>query len=689
PNQGVSLGVGQPVDQWLLREADRVLAEYGHHPSFMFLAAGNEPGGPNSGSDFLSPWIKKHAQHESGVLVTGGSGWPMIEANEFHVTSRPRIHQWGDELRSRINAKPPETATDYQTLVERFVPPIVSHETGQWCVFPNIRETEKYTGAMRATSLEIIRDFLDKSGMIEQADDFVMASGKLQTICYKEDIESCLRTPQLGGFQLLDLHDFPGQGTAPVGILDSFWDAKTYVNADQFRRFCDAVVPLARWSKRIWKNDETISVPIDVAHYGRDSIVDAVVRWQIVHDGHSIQSGQFDVGTIAFGGLRSVATVQCDLSALPVASDACELTLEIQVGGQGIDDGVAVNDWNFWVYSDPELTSDLTIEKSPSSKVWFTDQWNREVLDRLATGQRVVYTPPPKTVDTNVTLGFSPIFWNLVWTNRQPPHTLGILCDSRHPALAGFPTSGHSDWQWWSILTRAAAMNLDHLPSELQPIVQVVPDWYDPQRLGLLFEAKCGGGKLLVCSMDLTTESATDPVRRQMLRSITRYVNGDSFDPKIEVTPKQIQAIEKTDSVLGSMNAVVTCDSQQAGYPASHAIDGDMTTLWHSAWGPSLAPFPHWLQVDMKRARAIAGIRCWPRSDRGQDRIRNYQVQVSSDAIVWSTVAEGQWWRDDSRHDVWFEKDVSVRYVRLTALSGHAGKLVSSLAELDVILTNE
>ena len=138
---------------------------------------------------------------------------------------------------------------------------MVSHEIGQWCVYPNFDEMKKYTGLLKAKNFEIFREQLERNGMLHQARDFLMASGKLQTLLYKEDIESALRTPGFGGFQLLDLHDFPGQGTALVGVLDPFWDSKGYVTAEQYRRFSGPIVPLARLERRIFKAGDDVARP--------------------------------------------------------------------------------------------------------------------------------------------------------------------------------------------------------------------------------------------------------------------------------------------------------------------------------------------------------------------------------------------------------------------------------------------
>ncbi len=242
-NQSTTLGDGKPVDAWLYEEAGRILRAYGNHPSFLLMPYGNEPGGKNANA-WLAKWVDHWKAADARRLYTSGSGWPQIPENQFHVTPDPRIQAWGQGLKSRINALPPETRTDYRTYIQQRQVPVISHEIGQWCVYPNFDEIAKYTGYLKPKNFDIFRDSLNAHRMGDLAHRFLLASGKLQTLCYKEDIESALRTPHMGGFQLLDLHDFPGQGTALVGVLDPFWEGKGYVTAKEYRRFCYSTVPL-------------------------------------------------------------------------------------------------------------------------------------------------------------------------------------------------------------------------------------------------------------------------------------------------------------------------------------------------------------------------------------------------------------------------------------------------------------
>ena len=274
-NQGAAIGEGRPLDQWLYEEAGRILALYGNHPSFIMMAYGNEPAGRMV--EYLGEWVTYRRKRDPRRLYTSGAGWPMIPENQYHNTFEPRVQLWGAELNSRINALPPETITNYADFVTRTGTPVVSHEIGQWCVYPNFAEIDKYTGVLKPKNFEMFRELLEANHMGDQADAFFMASGKLQALCYKEEIESALRTPGFGGFHLLDLHDFPGQGTALVGVLDPFWDEKGYVTPQAFKRFCNHTVPLALMAKRYWRCGETFRADLQIAHFGPAPLVDAQV----------------------------------------------------------------------------------------------------------------------------------------------------------------------------------------------------------------------------------------------------------------------------------------------------------------------------------------------------------------------------------------------------------------------------
>jgi hypothetical protein len=538
-NQSTTLGDGKPVDQWLYQEAVQILSAYGNHPSFMLMPYGNEPGG-NHANEYLAKWVSHWKAVDPRRLYTSGSGWPQLPENQFHVTPDPRIQGWGQGLKSRINALPPETRTDYREYVAKRSVPVISHEIGQWCVYPNFDEMPKYSGYLKPKNFEIFRDSLAAHHMSELAHKFLLASGKLQALCYKEEIESALRTPGMGGFELLDLHDFPGQGTALVGVLDPFWDDKGYVTAKEFSRFCYHTVPLARLGKRVFTTREKLEADIEVAHFGPAPLKQATASWELTVVGaKTFAAGVFPARDVPLDNGIPLGKMSVELAKIP-APAKLKLVLRLETPSAARGTRAFENDWDLWVYPS-------AVETQPPHDVLLVHDLNDTALATLNRGGKVLLLLPANRLKGDshgpVALGFSSIFWNTAWTSRQPPHTLGILCDPNHPALAGFPTEFHSDWQWWYLTSRAGAMILDDLPTELHPTVQVIDDWVTNRKLGLVFEAKVGPGKLLVCSVDLERDLNQNPVARQLRHSLFTYMASSRFKPTVRLTEAQIRGL--------------------------------------------------------------------------------------------------------------------------------------------------
>ena len=511
------VGDGKPFDQWLYDESERIVRAYGNHPSFCMLSYGNEPSGNNQ-AKFLGQFVNYWKQKDNRRVYTSGAGWPLIPESDFHVTDQPRIQLWGAGLNSIINKEPPQSAYDFRSFVSKHDKPVVSHEIGQWCVYPNFKEIKKYTGVLRAKNFEIFQASLRRHHMGDQADEFLMASGKLQVLCYKADIEAALRTPGMAGFELLDLHDFPGQGTALVGVLDPLWGEKGYVTSKEYSRFCNSTVPLARLKKMAFLNDEEFEADVEVAHFGSVPLSHVIPRWRIKDQrGELMAEGILNEVDIPVGNGFRLGTIRLSLDGWPTA----KMNLEVSVGSFS-------NDWDFWVY--PSTQKGLLNEN-----VLVSDRLDSRVEQALEIGRCVLLLADTSTVNSNVPPGFSSIFWNTAWTSGQPPHTLGILCNPQHPALRDFPTDYHSNWQWWDLITRSRPMILDSLPGQLRPVVQVVDDWFTNRKLGLVFEAKVGKGKLLVCSIDLKTDLEKRPVARQLLASLQRYVSSKECAPEVSL----------------------------------------------------------------------------------------------------------------------------------------------------------
>ncbi|UFU02932.1 glycoside hydrolase [Ruania suaedae] len=522
-NQGAAIGEGRPVDAFLDEETRRILRAYGNHPSFVMMAHGNEPGGRDV--EHLTAWVAGWRAHDPRRLYTTGAGWPAARENDFDNIPHPRAHRWDEGLESRLNGHPPETESDYAEWVRDR--PVVSHEIGQWCVYPDFSEVERYTGLMQPKNFGIFADFLREAGMADQAEEFLRASGKLQTLCYKEDIEAALRTDGFGGFHLLGLSDFPGQGTALVGVVNPFWESKGYCTPEEFARFCGPTVPLARLPRRIWAADEQITFEVQVAHFG-PAPLQAQVRWSLrADDGAALKDGVVAEQELAVGNgtrLGPVVVPPADLA------EAARVTLVVTIE----DDSGAVyeNDWDLWLY--PQ------IQAQPSGAVCTSDV--QQAIERATAGESVLLELSPESIGNDIALGFTPVFWNTAWTKGQAPHTLGITHDPEHPVFAGFPSEGHTSWQWWEPLHGARAMLLDGLPQTMRPLVQPIDTWFEARRLGCLIEARLGEGRIVVSSLNLDP-GADRLAARQLRASLLAYMAGPAFAPAETIDAGQLRSL--------------------------------------------------------------------------------------------------------------------------------------------------
>ncbi len=530
-NQGSSLGDGKPIDKYIYDESERIFKAFGNHPSFCFMLYGNEPSGDNQQkylTDIVSHWKKK----DNRRLYSSAAGWPQLDVNDFHSMYEPRIQLWGAGLSSIINSQQPSSNYDWYNIINWRGKPVISHEIGQWCVYPNFKEIKKYDGVLHAKNFEIFKQTLSDNGMAQLADSFLIASGKLQALCYKEEIEAALRTKGMGGFQLLDLHDFPGQGTALVGVLDPYWEEKGYVTSTEYKQFCNTTVPLARFSKFIFNSAEDFKAEVEISHFGSEPLDNITPGWKITDEqGKLITEGKLAKVNIPIGNGIKLGSVQFPLSSFKTPS---MYTLIINVGEFN-------NQWDFWVYpyenSEPIFSNEIRI----------VHQLDEETIKFLKEGGKVLLTPRKGSIKPekggDVAVGFSSIFWNTAWTQKQPPHTLGILCNPEHPLLIEFPTQYHSNYQWWDAMSHSNAIILSELGNNIQPVVRIIDDWFTARPLGLIVEAKVGKGKLILTGIDLLTDAEKRPEARQLTYSILKYMRSSNFNPNQEIQIKKIEAL--------------------------------------------------------------------------------------------------------------------------------------------------
>jgi len=530
------------VAEMLRAEGIAMLNRYANHPSFVMFSHGNEIWG---GHDRVEKNIIAFKDHDSRPLYTMGSnnniGYvPPHECSDFFVAARTPYaqdtilthtrltHSYADSRDGGIlNTRSPSTEVDFQYAVSRIRIPLISHETGQYQVFPDYSEIDKYTGVLRAWNLEVFRERLERAGMTDQDSAFQKASGAWSALCYKAEMEAALRTPGMAGFQLLDLQDFPGQGTALVGMLDAFMDEKGVVDRKKWLQSCSDVVILLKFPGFCLTPEEDFHAAVQVVNYS-DKIISDDLHWELTNrNGKILQEGVLKDLRITNSGINEVGKLH--LKPDPLLQPV-RLELRVWLRESGYS-----NAYPIWGYPEPEL-------EIKSDHILIINELDQRTLENLNQGGKVLYFPDHDAVKHHSVGGlFPPDFWNygmfkgISERNDKPvsPGTMGILTDPGHPVFRAFPTDFHTNWQWFPIIKASRPLILDKTAADYRPIVQVIDNPERNHKLGLIFECKVGEGKLLVC-MSRLNDIPDSPEAYHLFASIVSYMESESFNPDHE-----------------------------------------------------------------------------------------------------------------------------------------------------------
>lgn len=540
---------------FLHQEGENILREYGHHPSFRMMALGNELWGD---IDKMKEFVDDFRKIAPDKYYTFGSNYYLgyqgiKEGMDYFTTCRIGGEGWGKyNTHTRgsfsfadaydggmINHFHPNFTMNFDEACDKAGIPIISHETGQFQTYPDYREMKKYTGVLHPYNFEVFRRRLAAAGMLSQADDFHKASGLWSVKLYKADIEMDLRTRNMAGFQLLDIQDYPGQGSAFVGILDAFMESKGITTPEEWRQWCSPVVPLLEMKKFCFVDGEKIQAKVKVANYGGSSLYGKKLKWKIGDTEGVMNIFTYDEGLIDVGVLDEEISVDKPTKLL--------LTLNIE----GTE---ARNSYELWVYPKKALEKKGVI---------IAKDLNDEVVKVLEKGGKVLWMPTASShfvaaddtlsqADnaTPYTVGglFQTDYWNyrmfktICENNKKKvsPGTLGILTNPEHPIFKGFPTEMHTNWQWFPVIKESHPLVLDNFVKDYRPIVQVIDNIERNHKLGLVMEWKVGAGKLLVCMSDLEKASKY-PEGKAFYQSVIDYMRSADFNPSAEITVDELK----------------------------------------------------------------------------------------------------------------------------------------------------
>lgn len=583
-------GYGHPsgnpeLVEFLRAEFQRILEAYGNHPSFGFFSIGNELGHGNDPllAKLVALGQETDPRHFYTCTTHPYDGSRIDDYFVSAATDRGGCRGIGAGALGWAND------ADHSAPLAHLKRPLIAHEIGQYCMFPDFEEMEKYTGVLEPKNFQIFKDSMQQSGLLDQAEDFRRATGAFILRLYKEEYEKMFRTENLAGFQTLGLQDFPGQGSTYIGFLDAFLDSKGILTADEHRRFLGQSVLLLRMPKRQWLDGETFKAKLEISHHGEKDIAPLNLRWRLEDDtGATLRSGLRQAGRVERGGLRSLGALEIPLEGLPAAA---RYRIVLESGEPALK-----NAWDFWLWPGERDMPD-------PGKVLVLNDWEDGALAALEQGASVLLLPSQGRIASPIPPNsFISVFWNLRLFPGQPG-TMGLFCDPTHPVFDGFPTDFHSDWQWGELLNRYKPIVLDKAPRNYRPLVQIIDDYGRNHRLAAVMECRVGPGRLLVSAIDLRKDLEQRPVARQFLVSLLDYMESDEFDPETSLDPEYLAQIFTAESVR---DAGAPKDLERAVVDVRAATDTVMNT--NMEWKPERDTIE---KMAAGFGYRLCGLRCW------------------------------------------------------------------------------
>lgn len=494
----------------ILKEAEEILKAYSAHPSFLIFAIGNEMAGDMSVFDDIVKTIKSW---NYSILIAPGSnnfiGETLTsEQGDLWVTMRVPVQDNLENIRaSYAHADLPlgfiqemetiGTRAHYDQVLEHQKCPVISHEIGQYQVYPRCQEAKDYTGVLRATALESFTEQLNgQKSLMAMADDYFVASGQTAYLCYKEELEAAFRSQYLAGFQLLSLFDFPGQGTALVGLFDSLFHSKGIVDSATWRQSCGPMVILGLFDKYVWMTTETLEVDVLFVNDGTDILEPQRLK---VSFGDEVKELNIEY-PLEPGHRYTLGTVTFTISQLDAPKQV----------GLNLDYAGVSNSYSLFVY--PALNED---------RISLDDEVLEQGKDISA--EAVIDEP----------ILFPTDFWNykmfkalcLERDLTPAPGTMGLWIQQEHPIFQNFPTASYGQWQWQRLMTHAKPMDVlalrERYGDQVMPIVHVIDHFQNRRELAILVELK--EEKRILCSIDFL-KGQDYPEFHCLMKSMMTYI---------------------------------------------------------------------------------------------------------------------------------------------------------------------
>ena len=529
-----------------------LLKTYANHPSFVMLTLGNELQAQDEGRERMRELVRTAKRMDPTRLYANGSNAFYGEEgcdpeSDFYTSQSCKdvvIRGTFSGMRGYLNENYPSADRTYDEAMaeirKEYQKPVFSFEVGQFEVLPDFEELESFHGISDPVNLKLIKKRVEERGLLPTWEKYVEATGELSRLAYREEIEAAMRTRELSGISLLGLQDFPGQGTALVGMMNSHLVPKPYdfARPERFREFFQECRILVKLPHYTYEAGERLIAEVEAANFGKRNI-EGVFCWTLAGKKSVSENGNCEPAeiksknTVIATGEDTEITIcrpgsYTEVGSLDIPLDFVEkntaLTLKVRIGD-------SISAYPIWVY---RKTTPVCPENVYETRAF--DVKTREILQN---GGRVYLSPDAdkESLPNSIKTQFTTDFWS-VGTFADQEGGMGQLIDTEHPIFKEFPTDFHTDWQWWIMATKRAVI----LPHPMKTIITEMDSYAFLRPMAQMIEFRCLKGKVLLSTMELH-KSQQYPEVRALQASIYTYLSGENFEPAEEITEEELSML--------------------------------------------------------------------------------------------------------------------------------------------------
>lgn len=511
-------GYDERERDFLFQEGFRILREYGHHPSFLWLSLGNELWGSK---DVLNRMMRAYREADDTKLYSSGANnyqfVPDVldEENVFVGVrlGRERLirgsYAMCDAPQGIVQTTAPESVSNYDASIvpetlgqsgeagkvqiqygtgvkevdaqsaDALIPdvPVISHEVGQYVFYPDFSEISRYTGPLKPRNIEAMRENLERAGLYGEHEAFFRQTGHLAVECYKREIETLLRSREVSGFQLLDLQDYTGQGTALVGVLNAMMENKGLISAEEWREFCAGTVVLGEFASFTGMMGEDIRFDVQISECDPEK-QHTCIRCTLMDGERELYACDVTPGARQ-GRLTDAVSVtfpaECYRDAMQERITGLTVVLTLEDGTR--------NHYPIWLI--PPIDIRITREgiEKDGRMVAFVS------AEEKADGAAIVVPSAEGQLPAEYCTDFwcYPMFRSISESMGKPVPvgTMGLSIDTASPLLKRFAQEDYTTPAWYAILQTA---HVQRLPADIRPAVQMIDNTERCARLGILYQ---------------------------------------------------------------------------------------------------------------------------------------------------------------------------------------------------------